>query len=131
MRLLVGWIFISSGWSHAKDPVARAKSIGMSPGLTRVLGIAEVAGGVGVAIGVLPRVAAFGLILVILGAIQKKLFVWHTGFRGRQRRLALRSPPGCDEPGDRHDRRRALRPALSRAPRAYGYRSLTASIAYV
>ncbi len=70
MRLLVGWIFISSGWSHAKDPVAPAKSIGMSAGLTRVLGIAEVGGGVGVAIGVLPRVAAFGLIRSISEVIR-------------------------------------------------------------
>ncbi|MGH7525589.1 MAG: DoxX family protein [Gemmatimonadales bacterium] len=83
MRLLVGWVFISSGWSHAKDPVARGKSIGMSPGVTRFLGIAEVAGGLGVALGVLTQIAALGLILVMLGAIQKKLFVWRTGFWGK------------------------------------------------
>jgi putative oxidoreductase len=83
MRLLVGWVFISSGWSHAKDPVARAKSIEMSPGFTRFLGLAEVAGGLGVALGVLPQLAALGLILIMLGAIQKKLFVWHTGFWGK------------------------------------------------
>ena len=83
MRLLVGWVFISSGWSHAKDPVARGKSIEMSPGFTRVLGIAELAGGLGVALGVLPQLAALGLILIMLGAMQKKLFVWHTGFWGK------------------------------------------------
>jgi putative oxidoreductase len=83
MRLLVGWVFITSGWSHAKDPVARAKSIEMSPGFTRFLGLAEVAGGLGVALGVLPQLAALGLILLMLGAIQKKLFVWHTGFWGK------------------------------------------------
>ena len=83
MRLLVGVVFISSGWSHTKDPVTRGKSIGLSPGLTRFLGIAELAGGLGVAIGVLPQVAALGLILIMLGAIQKKIFVWHTGFWGK------------------------------------------------
>ena len=36
----------------------------------------------GVALGVLTQVAALGLILIMLGAIQKKLFVWHTGFWG-------------------------------------------------
>ncbi|MFL5494700.1 MAG: DoxX family protein [Gemmatimonadales bacterium] len=82
MRLLVGLVFVSSGWSHAKDPVARARSIGMSPGFTRVLGAAELAGGLGVAIGVLPQLAALGLILIMFGAIQKKIFVWHTGFWG-------------------------------------------------
>lgn len=83
MRLLVGWVFIWSGWSHAKDPVERGKSIGMSPGFTRFLGVAEVAGGLGVAVGVLPQVAALGLILIIFGAIQKKISVWHTGFWGK------------------------------------------------
>jgi putative oxidoreductase len=83
MRLLVGVVFISSGWSHTKDPVARAKSIGTSPGFTRFLGIAELAGGLGVAVGVLSQVAALGLILIMLGAIQKKISVWHTGFWGK------------------------------------------------
>jgi putative oxidoreductase len=83
MRLMVGVVFIASGWSHAKDPVARGKSIGMSPGFARLLGIAELAGGLGVAVGVLPQLAALGLILIMLGAIQKKIFVWHTGFWGK------------------------------------------------
>ncbi len=82
MRLLVGAVFATSGWSHTKDPVARGKSIGQSPEFTRFLGIAEVAGGLGVAFGVLPRCAAVGLILIMLGAIQKKIFVWKTGFWG-------------------------------------------------
>lgn len=83
MRLLVGLVFVSSGWSHFKDPVTRGESIGVSPGFTRFLGLAEMAGGFGVAAGVLPSVAALGLILVMLGAIQKKIFVWHTGFWGK------------------------------------------------
>jgi putative oxidoreductase len=83
MRLLVGWVFIWSGWSHAKDPVSRGESIGFSPGFTRLLGVAELAGGLGVALGVFTQIAALGLILVMLGAIQKKIFVWHTGFWGK------------------------------------------------
>lgn len=83
MRLLVAAVFITGGWSHVKDPVARGKSIGMSPGFTRFLGIAELAGALGVAFGVLIEYAALGLILVMLGAIQKKIFVWHTGFWGK------------------------------------------------
>ncbi len=83
MRLLVGLVFLSSGWSHTKDPVTRGKSIGLSPGVTRFIGLAELAGGLGVALGVLPQLAALGLILIMLGAIQKKIFVWHTGFWGK------------------------------------------------
>ena len=44
---------------------------------------AQMAGGAGVAFGVLPQVAALGLILVMLGSISKKLFVWKTGFWGK------------------------------------------------
>jgi putative oxidoreductase len=83
MRLIVGAVFVTSGLSHAKDPVARGKSIGLPPAITRVLGIAEVAGGLGVGLGVLTQLAALGLILVMLGSIQKKIFVWHTGFWGK------------------------------------------------
>ena len=82
MRLMVGLVFVTSGWKHAQDPVGRSKSIGMSPGFTRFLGLAELAGGLGVALGVLTQLAALGLILVMLGAIQKKIFVWRTGFWG-------------------------------------------------
>ena len=84
LRLMVGLIFVSSGYSHLKDPAARAKSIGMSKGFTIFLGAAEVAGSLGVALGVLTQLAAFGLILIMLGAIQKKIFVWHTGFWGEK-----------------------------------------------
>jgi putative oxidoreductase len=83
MRLLVGAVFVTSGLSHIKDPVARGQSIGLPPGITRLLGIAEVAGGLGVGFGVLTQIAALGLILIMLGAIQKKIFVWHTGFWGQ------------------------------------------------
>jgi len=82
LRLLVGWVFFYSGLSHARDPVKRGESIGMSPGATRLLGFAEMAGGLGVALGIFTQLAALGLILIMLGAIYKKIFVWHTGFWG-------------------------------------------------
>jgi putative oxidoreductase len=84
MRLMVGLVFVTSGYNHLKDPAARAKSIGMSKPFTIFLGIAEVAGGLGVVFGVLTQLAAFGLILIMFGAIQKKIFAWHTGFWGEK-----------------------------------------------
>jgi putative oxidoreductase len=83
MRVLVGVVFISSGWRHIQDPVERGKSIGMSPAFTRFLGLVELAGGLGVAIGILTQLAALGLILIMFGAIQRKIFVWKTGFWGK------------------------------------------------
>src|SRR5213080_1130347 len=62
LRVMVGIVFITSGWNHVKDPEARSKDIEASNGLTIFLGAAELAGG--------------------LGAIQRKIFVWRTGFWG-------------------------------------------------
>jgi len=84
MRLLVALVFAASGWNHLRDPEDRAKNIGMSKGFTIFLGAAEVFGALGVAFGVLTQLAAAGLILLMLGAIQKKIFVWHTGFWGEK-----------------------------------------------
>jgi putative oxidoreductase len=84
MRLMVGAIFITSGWSHVSKAQERARSIEMSVGFTRFLGVAELAGGLGVVFGVLTQLAALGLILVMLGAIYKKIGAWHTGFWGEK-----------------------------------------------
>lgn len=83
LRLMVALIFGTSGWSHVSDPVERGKSIGMSKGVTIFLGVAEIAGALGVAFGVLTAWAALGLSLVMLGAIYKKVFEWKTGFWGK------------------------------------------------
>src|SRR5206468_12311650 len=82
LRVMVGVVFITSGWNHLKDPEARSKDIGMSKRFTIFLGAVEVAGSLGVIFGVLTQLAAAGLILLMLGAIQEKIFVWRTGFWG-------------------------------------------------
>jgi putative oxidoreductase len=84
LRLMTALVFITSGYSHLNNPDERSKSIGMSKGFTLFLGAAEVAGGLGVAFGVLTQLAAFGLIVLMLGAIQKKISSWHTGFWGEK-----------------------------------------------
>ncbi len=84
MRLMVGAVFITSGWSDLRDPDARSKSIGMSKGFTIFLGASEVLGSLGVMAGVLTQWAALGLILIGIGAIQKKIFVWRSGFWGEK-----------------------------------------------
>ena len=83
MRLMVGLIFFTSGWKHASNPEGRSAEIEMSKGFTLFLGIVECAGALGLTLGLLTQVAALGLILVMLGAIQKKIFKWHTGFWGK------------------------------------------------
>ena len=82
LRLMVGSVFLTSGWKHLTDPERRSKDIEMSKGFTIFLGAAESAGALGVMFGVLAQLAAIGLIMVMLGSTQKKIFVWHTGFWG-------------------------------------------------
>jgi hypothetical protein len=48
LRLMVGLIIGTSGCRHLKDPEGRSKSIGMSKGFTVFLGVAELAGALGV-----------------------------------------------------------------------------------
>jgi putative oxidoreductase len=84
LRLMIGIVFFSSGWSHVKKPAERGKSISMSKDLTLFLGSAQIAGSLGIVFGVLQQLAAIGLILIMLGAIHKKIFVWHTGFWGEK-----------------------------------------------
>jgi putative oxidoreductase len=84
LRLMAGAVFLSSGWSHVRKSDERSKSIGMSKGFTLFLGVAEIAGSLGIIFGLFQQLAAIGLILIMLGAIQKKIFVWHTGFWGEK-----------------------------------------------
>ena len=84
LRLMVAAVFLTSGWSHVTRAEERSKNIGMSKGFTAFLGVAELAGGLGVLFGFLTQIAAIGLILVMLGSIHKKIFVWHTGFWGEK-----------------------------------------------
>jgi putative oxidoreductase len=83
LRLMIGLIFFTSGWTHLTNAEARSRDIGSSKAFTLFLGAAECAGALGVAFGVLTQLAAIGLILLMLGAIQKKIATWRTGFWGK------------------------------------------------
>jgi putative oxidoreductase len=70
LRLMVACVFFWSGLSHARDPKGRGESIGSSAGFALFLGIAEMAGAVGVALGILTQFAALGLMLLVTGGGQ-------------------------------------------------------------
>ena len=84
VRLVLALVFGTSGYGHLRHPQERAKSIEMSVGFTALLGAAELAGAVALAIGLLAPWAGLGLILVMLGAIYKKAAKWKTGFWGEK-----------------------------------------------
>ena len=83
MRIMAGAIYIDSGYLDVKNPDERSKSTGLSKGVTIFIAVAEIAGGIALLVGVLQQLAAIGLILIMLGAIQKKIFTWKTGFWGK------------------------------------------------
>lgn len=80
LRLVVAIIFISSGWSHAKNPRQRSEQIGLSKNITFLLGIIELLGAFSVALGIYIQLGALLLIFVMIGAIGKKIVVWNTAF---------------------------------------------------
>jgi putative oxidoreductase len=83
LRLMVGLVFIDSGYNDLRAPEARGQSLGLPKRIILFLAAAELLGGFAVAIGLLTQLASIGLILIMLGAVQKKIFVWKTGFWGK------------------------------------------------
>ena len=82
LRIMVGATYVDSGFNDLKDLRARSTSIGLPRSFTAFLAVAELAGGAALILGVLQQLAAIGLILVMLGAIYKKIFVWKLSFWG-------------------------------------------------
>lgn len=70
-RILFGLIFVGSGIAHFRDPgpvanLARMRGLPINDPLTRLAGLAMLAGGLGVILGFLPDLALIGLILFLL-----------------------------------------------------------------
>lgn len=80
LRFIIAVIFFSSGKSHVQQPVERGKSIGISPEVTKTLGIMEIVGAISIALGIFTQIGSLILMIVMVGAIQKKVFVWKTKF---------------------------------------------------
>jgi len=83
LRFMVAGEFFPSGLADVRDPTARAKRNGLSVPFMLFVGVAEMAGSLALVLGVLTQLAALGLIAIMLGAIQRKIFVWHTGYWGK------------------------------------------------
>lgn len=83
LRIMTGLIYIDSGFNDVRNSDERSQSLGVPKGFAMFLALAELAGGAGIILGVLQQLASIGLILIMLGAIQKKIFVWKTRFWGK------------------------------------------------
>ena len=83
LRALAGLVFVWSGFTHAREPEGSSKDLGLPKGFVLLLGIVEFLAGLGIAGGLLTRLSCIGLMIVMLGAIHRKAFVWHSGFWGK------------------------------------------------
>jgi putative oxidoreductase len=72
VRLMVALVFFDSGWNDLANPVHRSASIGMSQHFTIFLGLAEIAGALAVAVGLLTQLAGLGLIIVMGGQSRRR-----------------------------------------------------------
>jgi putative oxidoreductase len=77
LRLIVALIFFSSGIQHVRIPSNRTD---LSPKLTLLLGAVEIIAPIMIAFGIYVQIGAMMLIIVMLGAIYKKIFVWKIDF---------------------------------------------------
>jgi len=83
LRALAGLIFAWSGVAHLRDPDSSSKDLGLPKPVVLLVGIVELLAGLGIAGGLLTRLSAIGLMIVMLGAMHRKAFVWHSGFWGK------------------------------------------------
>lgn len=83
LRVLTAAVFVWSGFGHARDPGRSSKDIGLPKPIVLLIGIVELLAGLGLAGGLLTRLSAVGLMVIMLGAMHRKAFVWHSGFWGK------------------------------------------------
>lgn len=72
LRVIVAVEYFESGRRSFFQAEEHSSSSGMSKGFTQFLGLAEMAGALGVGLGVLTQLAALGLILIMLGCDPKE-----------------------------------------------------------
>jgi putative oxidoreductase len=81
LRLIIAAVFIVAGyykipfWSGSHPEMTSTMLF-----ITKILTIAEPLGGLGLILGLLTRWAAFGLIIIMIGAIYYLQFVFHIQF---------------------------------------------------
>lgn len=80
LRIITAIVFFSSGKTDLQKPVERGKSTGLSLGGIKFLGVMEIIAALSIAFGVFAQVGAAIIMVIMLGAMQRKKFVWNIGF---------------------------------------------------
>ncbi|HEY9481096.1 MAG TPA: DoxX family protein [Candidatus Paceibacterota bacterium] len=72
VRLIVGFIFIATGWAKVSDMAATAGffgQMGLPATIAYIVSYAEVLGGLALVLGLWTELASLGLAIIILGAM--------------------------------------------------------------
>lgn len=75
-------VFGESGRRDLVNPKERGESVGIGTAGAYILGTVEIVASIMILLGIFTQLGALALIIVMLGAIQKKVFIWKTGFWG-------------------------------------------------
>ena len=78
LRIVIALIFIRGGFRKTMNPKNVAKMAKWPVGAGRVLGLFELVGGIAVLLGIYTQIAAIIPVVVMLGALYYKLFIWRT-----------------------------------------------------
>jgi putative oxidoreductase len=80
LRIIVAIIFFSSGLKKVRQPAKSAEKQGLPSFLMFTVGMGEIVAPILIAVGIYVQIGAMILIIVMLGAISMKIFVWGVGF---------------------------------------------------
>ncbi len=80
LRIGLGIVFVLHGWQKIKNPGQWAQKLGLAPIFGILVSVGEFFGGLGILFGFLTQIAAFGPLLVMLGALRYHIFVWKHKF---------------------------------------------------
>lgn len=80
IRLVVGFSFIIASKNKSKDIRKFASKNGLPVPAAVVVAVAEMAGALGLIFGILPQLAALGLMLLMLGTIRLHIFKWKSPY---------------------------------------------------
>ena len=84
IRLVVGIAFVVSSKNKSKNIRKFAKSNGLAVPMAIFVMVAEMAGAVGLILGILSQLAALGLMLLMLGTIRLHIFTWKSPYWASQ-----------------------------------------------
>ena len=80
MRLIVAWSFLAAAWYKNKNIRKFAKNNGLPVPAAYIVMCVEFAGGTLLALGIIGQIAAFALMVLMLGTMRLHIFKWKSPY---------------------------------------------------